>query len=256
MYHSPSYAGMSVGYRSAAQNLVYQDNSLSAAQAHNMWMASGVHRKNILDPDFSNVGIAIACSAASGKPYVMAVVEFGGDGSPSTSTPDRNPQVAGGAGNARAMSCDGDPGGADPVPVPAAPAATSTTSGTTPQTSPRVIAPTSATLDQPATTALRAAPSTTLKTDAAAVSSASTTSAAGPAAAAARSSVTSNTTTTTTATAVPGPIEPDLAASEGEEAPNSARWLVMFVAAGAGLVWMGRLHGRRRQSPRHSIGRK
>lgn len=255
MYHSSSYAGMSVGYRSAAQNLAYQDNSLSAAQAHNMWMASGVHRKNILDPDFSNVGIAIVCSVASGKPYVMAVVEFGGDGSPSNSTPDRNPQVAGGSGNARAMSCDDSSGGGDPVPVPAAPSTTSTTTTTsrnTPQTSPRVIATTSTTMVKPTTTSRRPATSTNLKTGAAAASSGSTTRAAGPAVVAAASSVTSTTTTT----GVPGPIEPNLAASEGEEAPSSAGWLLTFLAAGAGLVWMSRLQGRGRHSPKHSIGRK
>lgn len=252
MYHSSSYAGMSLGYRSAAQNLAYHDGSLSAAQAHNMWMASGVHRKNMLDPDFSHVGIAFACSSASGGPYVMAVVEFGGDGSPSTSTPDRNPQVAGGSGNARAMSCDDSP---DPVattaPPTTAPKTTTTTrvgttsfkpsppaSSTAVKASTKPAPPTSTTLKRvtstrPATTSTR--PSTVAV------------------AAAAPSTLPSDTTTT-----APDPIPAGLTASQrNPDESRSALWLTSL-AGGAGVVLMAQLRRRRRTQhvPQHSMSRR
>lgn len=96
MYHSPSTYALTVGFRSGAENLAYHDYSLSASQAHNMWMNSSSHRRNMLDPAFHAAGFGIACSTQSGRAYAIAVVEFGGDSPPSRSTPPASPHVAGG----------------------------------------------------------------------------------------------------------------------------------------------------------------
>jgi uncharacterized protein YkwD len=96
MYHSSSTYALGVGFRSGAENLAYHDYSLSASQAHNMWMNSASHRRNMLDPAFHAAGFGIACSTKSGRAYAIAVVEFGGDSPPSRSTPSATPHVAGG----------------------------------------------------------------------------------------------------------------------------------------------------------------
>ena len=249
MYHSSSYAGMSLGYRSAAQNLAYHDDSLSASQAHNMWMASSVHRKNMLDPDFSHVGVAIACSSASGRPYVMAVVEFGGDGSPSKSTPPRNPQVAGGSGNARAMSCDNSPAAAAVTAPPATPPETpSTTEVNTTSTKP---SPTTS------STAVRApaklTTSTTVKKSTTTRPPTTSTRPTTAAAVAAPAEVPADTTTTS-----PDPIPAGLAAAQGnpEEGPDAV-WLTSFAAAtGAVLIAQVRRKRRTQHVPKHSMGRR
>lgn len=250
MYHSSSYAGMSVGYHSAAQNLAYHDGSLSAAQAHNMWMASGVHRKNMLDPDFSHVGVAIACSTASGAPYVMAVVEFGGDGSPSKSTPDRNPQVAGGAGNARAMSCDDSPAAAViTAPTTSTPEVTSTTKVKTTTTA--LPATSSTAVKASAKPALTT--STTLRRLTTTRPATTSTRASAAAVVASPSAPPSSTTST-----APDPIPAGLAAARGnpDESGNAA-WLVSL-AAGAGAVLMAQARRARgaRHIPKHSMGRR
>jgi cysteine-rich secretory family protein len=252
MYHSSSYAGMSLGYRSAAQNLAYHDDSLSAAQAHNMWMASGVHRKNMLDPDFSHVGIAIACSSASGRAYVIAVVEFGGDGSPSKSTPDRNPQVAGGSGNARAMSCDDSP---DPVAPTAstttAPKTTSTTRAVTTSSKPSVPG-TSSTVK---TSAKPAVPtSTTVKRSTTTRPATTPTRPTTVAVAAAPSGLASSTTTSTPQ----NPIPAGLAAAHRNPDGSRNAALLTSLAAGTGAVLIAQLRRKRRtqQVPKHSMSRR
>ena len=249
MYHSSSYAGMSVGYRSAAQNLAYHDDSLSASQAHNMWMASGVHRKNMLDPDFSHVGVAIACSSASGRPYVMAVVEFGGDGSPSKSTPPRNPQVAGGSGNSRAMSCDDSPDQVavtDPATTP--PPTTTTIRAATTSSKPS---------PQASSTALNASTrpitsSTALKRPTTTRPATTSTSPAPAEVAAAGAGL-----PTTTSTPIE-PIPAGLAAAEAtaNEGRNAA--LFTSLAAGLGAVLMAQLRRKRRTQhvPKHSMSRR
>lgn len=123
MYHPSTPLAVSSGhFSSGAQNLAYHDDTLSSNWAHNVWMNSGVHRKNILDPAFTHVGLAIACNPSGGsRPYVLVSVEFGGSGAPLTSTPSRNPIVAGGAGSAQA-GCAGSSQApalpADPAPAP------------------------------------------------------------------------------------------------------------------------------------------
>ncbi|MEX2551775.1 MAG: CAP domain-containing protein [Actinomycetota bacterium] len=250
MYHSSSYAGMSAGYRSAAQNLAYHDDSLSASQAHNMWMASGVHRKNMLDPDFSHVGVAIACSSASGRPYVMAVVEFGGDGSPSHSTPPRNPQVAGGSGNARAMSCDNSPAPAAATAPPAtAPEIPSTTEVNTTSSKPSPTTP-SAAVRAPAKLTTSTAVKKSTTTRPATTSTRPTTAAA----VAAPAEIPGDTTTTTS----PDPILAGLAAAQGSPKEGlDAVWLTSFAAAsGAVLIAQIRRKRRTQHVPKHSMGRR
>lgn len=120
MYHpSPPQAMASGGYRSGAQNLAWHDSTLSASWAHNFWMNSAPHRKNILDPAFTHTGIAIACNPSGGRfPYVFATVEFGGSSAPLSSAPPVSPHVAGKESVAGA-GCDGSAGAAPPPPPPA-----------------------------------------------------------------------------------------------------------------------------------------
>jgi hypothetical protein len=246
MYHSASYAGMSVGYRSAAQNLAYYDDSLSAARAHNMWMASGVHRKNLLDPDFSHVGIAMACSTASGRAYVMAVVEFGGDGSPSRSTPPRTPQVAGGSGDARAMSCDGGSAGQLPAPSTTLPR-TTTTSGAPTSTRP----PASTTSTSPKTTSNKASTSTTVRRTTTTTRPATTSTDPVAVAAADRPSPAPSLSTAPS----PDPMPADLASTAAEGNPDrQAVWVAALAAVAAALLFAQlRFVRPRRHVPKHSM---
>jgi uncharacterized protein YkwD len=119
MYHPGTPQAMSgAGYRSGAQNLAWHDTVLTGAWAHNFWMNSAPHRKNILDPAFTHTGIAMACNPSGGRyPYVFATVEFGGSSSPLSSTPPANPHVAGSQSSPGA-GCDGA-GDAPPAPAPA-----------------------------------------------------------------------------------------------------------------------------------------
>ncbi|MEX0790596.1 MAG: CAP domain-containing protein, partial [Actinomycetota bacterium] len=73
MYHPGTPQAMSgAGYRSGAQNLAWHDTVLTGAWAHNFWMNSSPHRKNILDPAFTHTGIAMACNPSGGRsPYVF-----------------------------------------------------------------------------------------------------------------------------------------------------------------------------------------
>lgn len=96
MYHRSSIYAVSVGFTSGAENLAWHDTSISASQAHNLWMSSSTHRRNMLDAAFNSAGFGVACSSKSGRPYAIAVVEFGGDARPAQSTPAPNPHVAGG----------------------------------------------------------------------------------------------------------------------------------------------------------------
>lgn len=122
MYHPGTPQAMTgAGYRSGGQNLAWHDTSLSASWAHNWWMNSGPHRRDILDPAFTHAGVALACNPSGGsRPYVMAVVEFGGNSSPLKSTPPSEPQVAGG-NSGPAAGCGGSDS-APPAPPPPAPA--------------------------------------------------------------------------------------------------------------------------------------
>jgi hypothetical protein len=117
--HTPSYA-RTIGYPAGGQNLVYQGPAMNASQAHYLWMTSDNHRKNLLNPGFSHAGVGIACSRASGRPYPVAVVDFGGQ-TLSPSVPPQSPITVGAnALSGHALVCDGT--SAAPAPQPPTPA--------------------------------------------------------------------------------------------------------------------------------------
>jgi uncharacterized protein YkwD len=156
MYHSPSTYALSVGFRSGAENLAYHDFSLSASQAHNMWMNSSSHRRNMLDPGFHAAGFGIACSTRSGRAYAIAVVEFGGDSPPSRSTPPASPHVAGGQ-SMTGVGCSGsEPEEASRLaPSSKSPITTSPPTGPAPATTPAKREPKQTASQPPGSTATK-----------------------------------------------------------------------------------------------------
>lgn len=132
-YHSPSVPAIDAGYASGAQNLAWGP-TLNAAQAHLLWMTNSNDRRSLLDSAYSHAGIGIACSTASGRQFVVAVLELGGDAAPSPAVPPADPRVGGSESMAgRNVSCadPNTPSGsslsgstmAPPPPDPAAEAA-------------------------------------------------------------------------------------------------------------------------------------
>jgi hypothetical protein len=118
--HSSSYA-RTIGYPAGGQNLVYRGPSMNASQASYLWMTSDNHRKNLLNPGFTHAGVGIACSRASGRPYPVAVVDFGGQ-TLSPAVPPQNPiAVPHDALQGHALVCDGT-SAAPPAPPPPPPA--------------------------------------------------------------------------------------------------------------------------------------
>ncbi|MEX0790595.1 MAG: CAP domain-containing protein [Actinomycetota bacterium] len=104
-YHNQIIPAFEAGYASGAENLAWGP-TLNAAQAHLLWMTSDVDRRSILDPAFSSVGIGLACSTASGRPFVVAVLELGGGGAPASEIPSAQPRVAGNESmSGRNVSC-------------------------------------------------------------------------------------------------------------------------------------------------------
>ncbi len=124
LQHTPAVA-LTLGYSAGGQNLVFRSPSINASEANFMWMNSPNHRKNLLNPGFSHVGIGIACSRASGKPFPVAVVDFGGSSLSSAVPPQEPISVPPGALQGHSVACDnsGGPGAAAPQPPPAAPVA-------------------------------------------------------------------------------------------------------------------------------------
>ena len=112
--HSQSVA-LGLGYASGGQNLVYRAPNINASQANYLWMTSDTHRRNILNPGFTNVGLGLACSIASGKPYPVAVVDFGGTGLRPGIPPQDPIAVPTGALQGHSLVCDGSA-----APAPAA----------------------------------------------------------------------------------------------------------------------------------------
>lgn len=147
--HSPAIA-RSLGYAAGGQNLAMKAPSINASQANYQWMTSPNHRKNLLNPGFTNVGIGIACSTASGRAFPVAVVDFGGTGL-SADVPPQDPiAVPAGALQGHALVCDGSaasasaaPQPAPPAPAPApAPAPVAAPVVPKPPAAPKVVAPT------------------------------------------------------------------------------------------------------------------
>lgn len=75
--HDPWYWFKQVGYKFtyAGENLAVDfSDSVDVERA---WMNSPTHRKNLLDPHFTEVGIATASGFYQGRPTVFVVQEFG-----------------------------------------------------------------------------------------------------------------------------------------------------------------------------------
>lgn len=62
-------------YKYAGENLAI--NYTSAEEEHQAWMESPTHKKNILSPNFSEIGIATATGNINGKKSLITVQEFG-----------------------------------------------------------------------------------------------------------------------------------------------------------------------------------
>lgn len=62
-------------YRYAGENLAI--NFQDAESEQSAWMGSPTHRKNILNADYREVGVAVVSGKIDGKPAIIAVQEFG-----------------------------------------------------------------------------------------------------------------------------------------------------------------------------------
>ncbi len=62
-------------YKYAGENLAI--NFLTSEEEHKAWMNSATHRKNILNPSFQEVGVAVAAGEIGGQSSIVAVQEFG-----------------------------------------------------------------------------------------------------------------------------------------------------------------------------------
>ena len=255
MYHpSPPQAMTGAGYRSGAQNLAWHDTVLTGAWAHNFWMNSAPHRKNILDPAFTHTGIAMACNPSGGSyPYVFATVEFGGNSTPLSSTPPASPHVAGSQSIAGA-GCDGAASAppAPPPPAPAPPPPAPVAASVAPAKA--AVKPSPAKPSPSASAAKKASPSPSTKTSASAspTPKPSVTAAAPLAAGAASPSP-------TPVEAAPVSQQPEkidsVAVSDSQNESSSAP-LIALIAGLSGILLMSRVASRRRRArPKHAISR-
>lgn len=62
-------------YKYAGENLAI--NFLTSEEEHQAWMNSVTHRKNILNPEFQEIGVAVAAGDINGQTSMIAVQEFG-----------------------------------------------------------------------------------------------------------------------------------------------------------------------------------
>lgn len=62
-------------YKYAGENLAI--NFLTSEEQHKAWMESTTHRKNILNPSFQEIGVAVAAGEINGESAIIAVQEFG-----------------------------------------------------------------------------------------------------------------------------------------------------------------------------------
>ena len=143
--HSPPVA-RSLGYAAGGQNLVMRAPTINASEANYMWMTSANHRKNLLNPHFTHVGIGMACSRASGRAFPVAVVDFGGVGLTQDVPPQDPIAVPAGALRGHSLVCDGSSAQAtaapEPPPVPApAPAPAPAAAPVAEKPAPKPVAP-------------------------------------------------------------------------------------------------------------------
>ena len=259
MYHPSPPQAMSAGYRSGAQNLAWHDTTLSASWAHNFWMNSAPHRKNILDPAFTHTGIAMACNPSGGRyPYVFATVEFGGNSTPLSSVPPASPQVAGG-GSGTGAGCDGeataDPAPPPPAPAPPPPPAAAASTAAAPRAAATAADPASRDASSPASSPRPSGSAKPPPTG----SAASPEPSASPAALAAGPG---ESPAPGRSAPPPGGREPQelgpLAAAGSDRAEPGSGAVAALVAGLSGIVLMSRISSRRnrRVAPKHAINRR
>lgn len=252
MYHPGTPQAMSgAGYRSGAQNLAWHDTTLTGAWAHNFWMNSATHRKNILDPAFTHTGIAIACNPDGGRyPYIFATVEFGGSSSPSTSTPPVSPQVAGSQSSPGA-GCDGGSAAPPPAPPPPPPVAPPPA----PVAAPAVVAKPSAKPSASATAAKKPSPSPSAKASASPSAKPSAVPSASPVPLAAAGAGSPSPPVEPKPSAEPQEIKP-VNVADSERTGSSSGPLIALIAGLSGILLATRFASRRRRArPKHAISR-
>lgn len=252
MYHPGTPQAMSgAGYRSGAQNLAWHDTTLTGAWAHNFWMNSSPHRKNILDPAFTHTGIAIACNPDGGRyPFIFATVEFGGNSSPSTSTPPASPHVAGSQSSPGA-GCDGGSAAPPPAPPPPLPVAPPPA----PVAAPAVVAKPSAKPSASATAAKKASPSPFAKASASPSAKPSPVPSMSPVPLAAAEAGSPSPPVEPTPSAEPQEIKP-VTVADSERTGSSSGPLIALIAGLSGILLATRVASRRRRArPKHAISR-
>jgi hypothetical protein len=260
MYHpSPPQAMTGAGYRSGAQNLAWHDTVLTGAWAHNFWMNSAPHRKNILDPAFTHTGIAMACNPSGGRyPYVFATVEFGGNSTPLSSTPAASPHVAGSQSIAGA-GCDGA-ATAPPAPPPPAPAPPPPAPAAAPVASAKAAAKPSPSKPSPSASSAKKAASPSPPAKASASPKPKPSPSASPSASAAAAlAVGAQSPSPTPLEASQAAQQPQkidsLAVADSHNETSSAP-LVALIAGLSGILLMSRVASRRRRPrPKHAISR-
>jgi uncharacterized protein YkwD len=254
MYHPGTPQAMSgAGYRSGAQNLAWHDTTLTGAWAHNFWMNSSPHRKNILDPAFTHTGIAMACNPDGGRyPYVLATVEFGGNSSPSTSTPPVSPHVAGSQSSPGA-GCDGGGDAPPPAPPPPPPVAPPPAPAAAPAAVAKASAKPSSKPSPSATTAKKPSPTPSAKASASVAPKPSPSPT--PALAAAAEAGSPSPPVDPTPSSQPQEIKP-VNVADSERAGSSSGPLIALVAGVSGILLATRVASRRRRArPKHAISR-
>jgi uncharacterized protein YkwD len=70
------------GYWSSGENLLWTAGGLTARSAISMWLASPEHRRNMLDPRWSEIGVGVVHAAGAGGAFAgydvdLAATEFG-----------------------------------------------------------------------------------------------------------------------------------------------------------------------------------
>jgi len=81
-------------YKFAGENLAI--NFLTAESQHKAWMASPTHRKNIMNPLFRDVGVAVGAGEINGQMAIITVQEFGTLYSEANEVSDSAPAVPNG----------------------------------------------------------------------------------------------------------------------------------------------------------------
>lgn len=122
IYHMDVLPARGFGYKAGGENVILGVPKITALYAHIQVMDSELHRKNLLDPAFSHVGVGMSCATVNGFDRTIAVIEFGADTRPSTGIPSADPQVV--QGDIKAgpgVTCEGY--APPPAPGPGAPTA-------------------------------------------------------------------------------------------------------------------------------------